>query len=324
MDPAAFARRDPHARVATIGGETMGTVWSAKIVGGDPQATRALAERLLAQVVAEMSHWAPDSALSRLNRAPIGSWQRLPPALLRVLAAAWEVAGASNGAFDPTTGALVDLWGFGPAGPRSTVPDTAAIDAAHAAAGLAAFELDPLLLRARRRRDARLDLSGIAKGYAVDALAEALAAAGHRDVLVEIGGEFVGRGLRPDGQPWWIDVEPLPDAALPPLRIAAHEIAVATSGDYRRQFVAGGTRYSHTLDPRTGRPIAHGTASVTVLGSSCMLADAHATVLTVLPPEQARAWAIEHAIAARLVERSGHRLEEWLSPALQAMLDGPS
>lgn len=298
----------------------MGTVWSAKLVGGHPNVAPAVAERVLAQILAEMSHWEPQSALSRLNRAPIGAWQRLPPALVTVLAAAWQTAAASDGAFDPTIGALVDLWGFGPPGPRTTLPAPDEIEAAHAATGLVAFELDPLLLRARRWRDARLDLSGIAKGHAVDALADALVAAGHRDLLVEIGGEFVGRGLRPDGQPWWVEVEPLPDVALPPLRIAAHDIAIATSGDYRRSFVVDGTAYAHTLDPRTDRPIAHGTRSVTVLDRRCMLADASATVLTVLPPEQARTWASAHDIAARIVVRSGDRLEEWLSPALQAML----
>ncbi|MBM7407411.1 MULTISPECIES: FAD:protein FMN transferase [Sphingomonas] len=298
----------------------MGTSWAAKIVGGDPQAARAIAGRVLGQVIADMSHWDPGSALSRLNRAPIGSWQRLPPALATVLASAWRVAGASGGAFDPTIGALTDLWGFGPSGPRTSPPPAEAIEVAHAAAGLDAFELDPLLLRARRLRDARLDLSGIAKGYAVDALAAALEAAGHRDLLVEIGGEFVGRGLRPDGQPWWVDVEPLPATALPPLRIAAHDVAIATSGDYRRSFTSGRRRYAHTLDPRTGRPIVHGTASVTVLAADCMHADAWATVLTVLPPEEARSWATEHALAARTVVRTERGLVEWLSPALQAML----
>nr|WP_317893873.1 FAD:protein FMN transferase [uncultured Sphingomonas sp.] len=298
----------------------MGTSWSAKIVGGDPQAARAIAGRVLGQVIADMSHWEPGSALSRLNRAPIGSWQRLPPALATVLASAWRVAGASGGAFDPTIGALADLWGFGSSGPRTSPPPAEAIAAAHAAAGLDAVELDPLLLRARRLRDARLDLSGIAKGHAVDALARALEAAGHRDLLVEIGGEFVGRGLRPDGQPWWVDVEPLSESALPPLRIAAHDVAIATSGDYRRSFTSGGRRYAHTLDPRTGRPIAHGTASVTVLAADCMHADAWATVLTVLPPEEARIWATQHSLAARIVVRTDHGLEEWLSPALQAML----
>ncbi|MBB3909713.1 FAD:protein FMN transferase [Sphingomonas desiccabilis] len=298
----------------------MGTSWSARIVGGDPQAALAIARQILGKVIAEMSHWEPDSALSRLNRAPIGSWQRLPPALVAVLASAWQVAEASGGAFDPAIGALVDLWGFGPSGPRTAPPPGETIEATHAAAGLDAFEFDPLLLRARRLRDARLDLSGIAKGYAVDALADALHAAGHADLLVEIGGEFVGCGLRPDGQPWWVAVEPLPGAALPPLRIAAHDIAIATSGDYRRSFTADGRRYAHTLDPRTGHPIAHGTASVTVLAANCRHADAWATVLTVLPPEEACAWATAHSLAARIVRRSGHSVEEWFSPALRAML----
>ncbi|RYY35924.1 MAG: FAD:protein FMN transferase, partial [Sphingomonadales bacterium] len=203
---------------------------------------------------------------------------------------------------------------FGPPGPRGDVPEEGEIDAARVAIGLGAIELDAPLLRLRRTRPARLDLSGIAKGYAVDAVAAKLHAMGCSDFLVEIGGELVGTGIQPDGQPWWVDVEPPPAMALAPLRIALHGLAVATSGDYRRTSAAG----SHSIDPRTGRPIAHGTASVTVVHPDCCHADAWASALTVLEPEAAMALAEREGLAVQLVVRGEG---EWLSDALRAMLD---
>ncbi|WP_066660988.1 FAD:protein FMN transferase [Sphingomonas sp. CCH9-H8] len=269
---------------------------------------------VLAQIIAQMSHWEPASQLSRINAAAPGGWHGIAPEFVSVMIVALDIAARSDGAFDPAMGALVDLWGFGPPGPRADVPKESAIDAARAAIGLGAIELDPLLLRLRRVRPARLDLSAIAKGYAVDAVAARLRAMGCTDFLVEIGGELVGAGIQPDGQPWWVDVEPPPGVALAPLRIALHGIAVATSGDYRR-FGAQG---SHSIDPRTGRPIAHGTASVTVIHAECCHADAWASALTVLEPEAAMALAEREDLAVQLVVRGkGERL----SGALRAMLD---
>lgn len=296
-----------------LGGETMGTRWSARIVAPPPGVEAAIA-RTLATVIAQMSHWQPDSQLSRINAAAPGHWHAIAPEFARVMGIALDIAARSGGAFDPAMGALVDLWGFGPPGPRATTSDPAQIAAARAAIGPGAIELDAPLLRLRRTRPARLDLSGIAKGYAVDALAATLRALGCADFLVEIGGELVGAGIQPDGQPWWVDVETPPGIPLPPLRIALHGIAVATSGDYRRSNAAG----SHSIDPRTGHPIAHGTASVTVLHPDCCHADAWASALTVLEPDAAMALAEREALAAHLVIRGRG---EWLSGALKAMLD---
>ena len=140
-----------------------------------------------------------------------------------------------------------------------------------------------------------------------------------RDFLVEIGGELRGEGVRPDGQPWWVDLEPVPGSRLAPLRAALHGLSIATSGDYRRSFAHGGRDYAHTLDPRTGRPLDNGVASVTVLHPSCMLADAWATALTVLGPA-GMALAEREGLAAHMAVRAGTGFVEHLSPALQAML----
>ena len=316
LSPAAFHRRRTGAPVVPGAGETMGTSWSARLVA-PPEGIAHGIQAELDRVVAEMSHWVPDSALSRFNRSEPGRWQPLPSGFARVLATALEVAEKSDGAFDPAMGALVDLWGFGPPGPRTGIPSEAEIAAARAASGRA--HIEQAGRRARRTAPAALDLSGIAKGHGVDRVAEMLRGMELRDFLVEIGGELRGEGIRPDGQPWWVDLEPVPGSRLAPLRAALHGLSIATSGDYRRSFAHGGRNYAHSLDPRTGRPLVNGVASVTVLHPSCMLADAWATALTVLGPA-GMALAAHEGLAAHMVVREDMGFVEHLSPALQAML----
>ncbi|HVJ00691.1 MAG TPA: FAD:protein FMN transferase [Sphingomonas sp.] len=301
----------------------MGTSWSVRLVApagalpGIEQGIRAT----LATIVAQMSQWEPESDLSRFNRSVPGRWQPLPPDFLRVLGAALEVAEKSGGGFDPAMGALSELWGFGAAGPVDAPPPRERVAEALASGGRRAIELDSRLFRARRTGEAALDFSGIAKGRAVDAVAGHLRAAGVADFLVEIGGELSGGGIKPDGQPWWVDLEAVPGSALAPLRIALHDIAVATSGDYRRGFMHGGRHYGHTLDPRTGWPVETNVASASVLHGEAMYADAWATALTVLGPEEGRALAEREGLAALLVTREADgRFAEHLSPALEAML----
>ena len=310
----AFYRRDPTAPVARFGGETMGTTWSAQVVAPPAELERALIASLFASIGA-LSQWEPESALSRFNRAPIGEWIALDPILAHVLTAALEIGAASDGAFDPATGAISELWGFGASGRRRDAPDDAAIAAALAASGADGIELTGG--RARRTRDIALDLSGIGKGHAVDRLAATCRAHGCTDFLVEIGGEYVGAGIRPDAQPWWVQLENPPLVSLAPLRVAACDVAIATSGDYRRYIPAGDRRLGHTLDPRTGRPIDNGIVSVSVIAADCMSADAWATALAVLGPDAGLAIATRLDLAARIVTGDG---AECLSPALVDML----
>lgn len=284
----------------------MGTRWSARLVGGDGATARAVVQPVLDRIVHEMSQWEPASSLSRFNRAPAGHAQSLEPDFATVIATALRIADASGRAFDPAMGALTELWGFGATGPRPAPPT--AVEVAQATHGRDALTWDAGARRLTKSRPVALDLAGIAKGHAVDAVADALTAAGWRATLVEIGGEFVGRGVKPDGQPWWVDIEPAPGTAGAPLRIAASNVAVATSGDYRRG--------AHTLDPRTGYPIAHGTRSVTVIADRCAVADGWATALTVLPVEEAIALAEERGIAARIVTDQGESLSSALAGTL--------
>jgi thiamine biosynthesis lipoprotein len=311
--------------VATIGGETMGTCWSLRFVARSGFDTGLLAQRCqdaLDRVVNQMSNWLAGSDLDRFNRARPGSWHSVAPDFFRVIRAGLEIAESSGGAFDPTSGPLVDLWGFGPAPARREPPSPAEIADAMLRAGWQQIVLDRAARRIFQPGGVAFDLSGIAKGYAVDLLADTAAALGVTHVLAEIGGELVGRGVRPDGQPWWVEVELPPGAVLPPTRIALHALAVATSGDYRRFFDHDGRRYAHSIDPRTGRCVDNGVASVTVLHQSCMVADALATALHVLGPEEGMAFATDQGHAALFTLRTAaDGYDERLSPALAAMLD---
>jgi thiamine biosynthesis lipoprotein len=249
----------------------------------------------------------------------LGYWQPLSPEAVRVLEAALSVHAASGGAFDPAAGVLADLWGFGPTGPRDDVPSAYAIGEARIMSGARHLEFDREQRRVRRREAVQIDLSGIAKGYAVDAVAERLVALGIEDFLIEIGGELRGEGIKPDGQPWWVELEPVPDSTLAPVRVALHGLSVATSGDYRRFFEQGGRRYAHSIDPRTGWPIDNQVVSVSVLHREAMLADAWATALTVLGAP-GMALAEEQGLAVHMVTREGEAFSERISATLQAML----
>ncbi|MBB3694277.1 FAD:protein FMN transferase [Sphingomonas sp. BK580] len=308
IDPAALASHDPAARVERIGGETMGTTWRVRYAGRvAPEAAAAAITARLAALVDQMSHWEPGSALSRFNDAPAGSWHELPADIARVVGLALALAERSGGAFDPAIGALVDAWGFGPAGAR-VAPGPREIADALALGGWCRLEWDAPRRRLRQPGGVRLDLSGIAKGYAVDAVADLLGELGLRHCLVEIGGELVGRGWRPDGDPWWVDLETPDGAGVSPLRVAAHQLALATSGSY--------VRGAHNLDPRTGAPPAHAAVSASVIAPTAALADALATIAVVAAP--ASVMALDYPI--RLIVRTNDGYRELLSPRLDEML----
>jgi thiamine biosynthesis lipoprotein len=291
-----------------LGGETMGTSWAVRYaapVGTDSGTVEAAILTRLDTIITEMSHWREDSLISSYNRAGPGSWHELPADFLAVIDAALDIARRTGGAFDPTMGQLVALRGFGPL-PAAPTADESVIAAIRDRSGWQRLERkDDSILQPG---GLSLDLSGIAKGYAVDMVADRLAELGLGHALVEIGGELAGRGVKPDGEPWWVDLEEPPGIALPGLRIALHGLAVATSGDYRR----GG----HTIDPWCGCSTANGLRSVSVIHRKAMLADAWATALTVLGPERGLALAEREGLAARFVSHV-----ERLSPALVDMLE---
>jgi thiamine biosynthesis lipoprotein len=272
----------------------MGTTWQCRAVApGDPQLREGI-ERQLHRVLAQMSTWEPESDISRINRGPHGVCHRLAPEFFTVLSCALRIAEETGGAYDPTVGPAVDLWGFGPHQQRRTSPpEEPEIEAVRRHVGYCKLQLDLDGRRVRRLTpEVTIDLSSIAKGFAVDLVAKHLDSRGISSYLVEIGGELKARGVKPDCQPWWVELEGEP-AAL----VALYEMAIASSGDYLRFFSHDGDLYGHTIDPRTCRPVSCGRMpwKVTVLHPSCMAADAYATAMMVAGMD------IKPEIAARLV-----------------------
>jgi thiamine biosynthesis lipoprotein len=303
---AATPRAADPASLQQLGGETMGTTWSLRF--DNPRMlpledVREAVQASLDRVVVQMSHWAPDSTLSRFNRAPGGSTHMLPREFAQVMGCALDWAEASGSAIDPTVGPVVACWGFGPgarAGCTGTVPDPRALAEARARTGWKRLAFDPAQGTLLQPGGAEIDLSGIAKGFAVDHGVEALRTLGLADLLFEVGGELRAAGRRPGGQPWRVRIDGQAHAAD---SIALADMAVATSGDRWHRRTAGDRSWSHTIDPRTGEPAAHALASVTVLHAQCMHADALATVLTVLGPDEGFVFAERHGIAALFVRR---------------------
>ena len=301
------------ARIHRLAGETMGTRWSLRLANADflpLEDVRGLVQSVLDAVIAQMSNWDARSVISEFNRLPAGDWLELPPAFSRVLSAALEWARRSGGALDPTMGALVSLWGFGPRAdplaPHSGVAPSAEVIASTLAVvgfdRLERLDLSAESVRIRQSGGLQLDLCGIAKGFAVDEVVLRLQQAGWAGGLFEIGGELRSWGTRPDGSDWRVQLGGSSEPVDSPLVVAVQGGAFATSGDYWHHFAADGRRYSHTLDPRTGWPIEHALASVTVHHRECMHADALATVLTVLGPNEGMAFAQDNDIAAVMWE----------------------
>jgi thiamine biosynthesis lipoprotein len=322
LAPAALFR--PGGELQLLEGAAMGTSWRVSFVGPPaavPSAHRAIVQ-ILDRVVAQFSPWEAHSELNRFNTTPPGAWHAASADFAKVMAGALRIAEETDGACDPALGALVDLWGFGPASRGPSVPSDSDIAQALRRSGWGQIVQDHVGTRLSRKASARLDLCGIAKGYAVDLVAQSFRASGIAAALIEIGGELSGYGIKPDGTPWWVAVDG--DAGgETPILVGLHGLAIATSG-CERSFVHGGNSYSHTIDPRTGRPIDNGMVSATVLHGSCMQADAYATALMVMGPEAAIAFADAHALAAviRCRADASKNVGERVSTQLQAMLDG--
>jgi thiamine biosynthesis lipoprotein len=296
----------------TISGPTMGTTYRVRAFCERPVADLAAQiDVALESVNRDMSNYDPDSLLSRFNRSDIGEWFPVSPAVIDVVIAAQQLAAQSGGAFDVTVAPVVDLWGFGPSRvdhPRRTRPSEEEIAIARARVGYLYLDAQPSPPALRRRRDLSIDLSAIAPGYAADVLSRLLTAAGCERHMVDVGGEVYARGRKKDGSSWRIGIE-TPDPARPPgsaitriLRL--EDMAAATSGDYRDFVEWDGQRYSHTIDARTGYPVTHALASVTVLDPSTMRADGLATLLMVLGPEAGVSFAQEAKIPALFIERT--------------------
>lgn len=305
-------------------GVTMATQYVVTIARGGELTAREVkpqVDTLLVGINKSMSTYDPASELSRLNANPATDWIAVSAPLYHVLEAAQRIGTASGGAFDITVGPLVNLWGFGPE-PRRDFPADAAIRAMLERVGQEQIELQAAPPRVRKRRtDLAIDLSGIAKGYAVDAVADLLERLGATDYLVEIGGEIRARGRNAAGEPWRIGIEsPLSERREIAQTVALTRSGMASSGTYRNFFERNGVRYSHMLDPRTGYPVTGNLVGVTVLHDSAMVADAWATALMTLGADRAPAIAEKEGIAALFFSVTADKVVSVPNAAFKAAL----
>ncbi|MDO6428651.1 FAD:protein FMN transferase [Thalassotalea sp. 1_MG-2023] len=270
-------------------------------------------EQILKQLNQDMSNWISDSELSKFNTHHSMEPVEISEGLRRVLAESIRLGHLSDGKLDVTIGPLINLWGFGPEGRPEKAPTQDEIAQAKARIGIDKLTLEGNML-AKGIPDLYVDLSTIAKGYAVDLVAEYLDEVGAHNYLVEIGGELRAKGFKHTGELWSVAIEkPVTTERAVHQIIIPKDNAIATSGDYRKYFEENGQRFSHIIDPETGKPINHTLVSVTVIHPSSMTADGLSTAMMLMGPEKAFAFAEEHQLAAYLISKSDNGFIEQIT-----------
>ncbi len=329
LSACAPGESEPGREAYAFRGATMGTYYAVKVAAAGLSEerlaeVRAVIEGELDDVNSKMSTYLEDSELSRFNRHAEASAFEVSVATLEVVAAALGVARLTGGAYDVTVGPLVDAWGFGSGADALDLSDEEIRRFADSV-GYEKLELDvEARTLSKRRADLAVDLSSLAKGYAVDRVAAALAAEGFADVWVEVGGEVRAAGSNADGRIWRLGIErpQLEPGALQRI-VPLDGAAAATSGDYRNYHERDGARISHIIDPRSGSPVRHRLTSVSVVHEQCMVADALSTALMVLGPEEGWELALREHLAVLFLVRDGDGFSERMTPAFEALI-GPT
>ena len=301
-------------------GMTMGTVsYNVKVIikpdtllGSkfDQQQTHKDIDEILQQLLQDMSNWEANSELTRFNKSTSLSQVTISEGLRRVLAESIRLGNLSEGKLDVTIGPLMNLWGFGPEYRPEKVPTDIELQTAQARTGLKYITLNGNKL-SKAIPDLYIDLSTIAKGYAVDLIAEYFESKGMHNYLVEIGGEMRLKGFKHTGELWHVAIEkPLSEERVVHQIIVPKDNALATSGDYRKYFEANGQRFSHIIDPKSGKPINHKLVSVTVIHPSSMTADGLSTAMMLMGEDKALAFAEKNELAAYMIIKTDHGFVE--------------
>ncbi|WP_434710027.1 FAD:protein FMN transferase [Pseudomonas sp. R1-1] len=306
-----------------VGGASMGSTWSVKYVRhaglADPAQVRREVESILGEVDRQLSTYRNDSDIQRFNALPANSCQTMPASVLELIGVGEKLAVESEGSYDLTVEPLLNLWGFGPQGRQEKIPASAAVAEVMQRVGHQHLRIDGE--RLCKDAAAEIDFNSLAAGYAVDNIAARLHAMGIDNYLAEATGELKAQGRKPDGSPWRIALEaPRDDQQVAERVIEIDGYAVSTSGDYRNYFLQDGRRYSHTFDARSGAPVLHDLASVTVIHPSALMADGLSTLLLILGPKRARDYAQTHDIAAFFVERADTGFVIRSSPAFERLV----
>lgn len=296
-----------------LNGFTMGTTYSVQLVEipGSKSADIISVDikNILNDINLAMSTWRDDSELSLLNKKRAGEWIPVSPDLLYVLDLAQKVGKKTQGAFDMTLDPLIELWGFSSNKEITSVPGDSAIRRSLQLVGYQYLIIDTKRQRIKKVKPIRINLSAIAKGYAVDKIADYLDKQGIASYLVEVGGELRLKGTRQGNIPWKVAVEePIVGQRKASLVLHLKDMAVATSGDYRNYYEVNGKHYSHTIDPQTGYPVTHNLASVTVLEKNTAYADALATAIMVMGPEKGYVFCMENEIPAYFIIKNHDKL----------------
>ena len=295
--------------ISEIAGPIMGTSYHIKVVlPSNQQSLDNLSEGVsetLKRIDHLMSTYKPNSEISRFNRLPPNKWFEVSKETYEVISLGQLISKNSKGFYDMTVGPLVNSWGFGPSGKPVKIPDGDQLQTLLDRVGFAHLKLDENTSSIMKDADVYLDLSSIAKGYAVDAVASYLQENGVQGYLVEVGGEIRAQGEKPNGKVWRLAIEsPTVGQRSVHKVIDLTNAGLATSGDYRNYYEEEGVRYSHTINPFTGKPVQHKLTSVSVIRPSSAEADAMATMFMVMGAERGYKFAVEHSIAAYFIYRS--------------------
>jgi len=313
-------------------GEGLGSDWTVTLGAPEPGNLADIQRGIQARVervYQSISRWDDSSEMSALNASVRSDWQAVSSELFEPLTYAITLAADTGGAFDPTVAPLVDAWGFGKAGRRFEPPSPEALSAARSRVGFEKVVLDANGSRIRKPAGMQIDLSSMQHGRGADAVSEYLNSLGISNYLVDVGSEIRARGESPEGGAWHVAIErpPPADAAAPASAngfervVSLRNAGIATSGNFRYFFDYNGRRYSHRIDPRTGEPVSHSLVSVTVIDPICMHADALATALTVLGPDEGFEYAASRNIAALFISKSGDALAEKMTPRFASYLN---
>jgi len=306
-----------------LSGPTMGTTYTVKIAAPpaslDSARLRATIDDVLTQIDQSMSGYRTDSEVARFNASAATQWHEVSRDLATVVQAALDISEQSSGAFDITVAPLVAAWGFGPAGEPKVLPNVEQLAQLGASVGYRKLhvQLDPPALR-KDVAELSIDLNGIAPGFAVDRLAERLAALHAENFMIDIGGEIRARGHNARGEPWHIAIErPVDTQRAPYAGVWLDGASVSTSGEYRDYYERDGRRYSHTIDPRTRQPLDRAPGSVVVIAASTTLADGWATALNVLGPNEGLALAAKEHMPVLFIERQGNGWRSQSTPEFE-------
>lgn len=317
---------EPSHKIQALTGKTMGTTYNIKIVqensasAVDISKLQVEIDQRLLDINQLMSTYIPDSELSLLNKAPANTPFLISAQTATVIREAMRIGQLSDGALDITVGPLVNLWGFGPNQRPDMVPTADQIDSVRAVVGLDKFVINGNTI-IKQDDSVYLDLSTIAKGYAVDELASMLSNRGIDNYLVEIGGEMRASGNKPGDQDWLVAIEkPITSERTVQRIVALGNNAIATSGDYRNYFEEDGIRFSHLIDPKTAAPIDHNLVAVSVIAPSCIEADGLATALIVMGAKKGKVLAEQAQISALFITKEGNEFVEYRSTSFERLV----